>query len=84
MNFIFCANWNHPSLALTIRKNNVAQFIHSPWITHCFVEDLDAVRIATKEIPRNTQSIHCHHRGEALQQLDEQADAIKKIGVAKQ
>ena len=53
MNFIFSASWNHPSLALTIRKNNVVQFIHSPWMTHCFVEDLDAVRIAKKEIPRN-------------------------------
>ena len=52
MNFIFSTSWNHPSLELTIRKNNVAQFIHSPWITHCFVEDLDAVRIAIKEIPR--------------------------------
>ena len=53
MNFIFSTSWNHPSLALTIKKNNAAQFIHNPWITDCFVEDLDAVRIATKEIPRN-------------------------------
>ena len=54
INFIFSTSWNHPSLALTIKKNNAAQFIHNPWITHCFVEDLDAVRIAAKEIPRNT------------------------------
>ena len=54
MNFIFSASWNNPTLALIIRKNNVVQFSHSPWITHCFVEDLDAVRIAAKDIPRNT------------------------------
>ena len=53
INFMFSASWNHPSLALTIKKSSAAQFIHRPCTTHCFVEDFDAVRIAKNDIPRN-------------------------------
>ena len=53
-----------------------------------FIHDLDVDLVdlytAKNDIKRKTKSNHIHHVGAEAQQLFEQAEAIKRNGVAKQ